>query len=900
MALIVDEGKFVLRDSSNTQTYENELATAGKYVDKNIKIEVDAKKGEIYADVSSEAGSAAMEAVGFDALSDKESEYYVLLSTEPGSAIGRANVLTEGWVNVSDNKTSSQKSVPINGDGSKAYIPKNTITGSVTDLVAPSVTINGDASGFTPSNAATEYFVTVSGACNNGSVRGKATAGEKTGMVGSKETDISAVTEIVPNVAGSGSKVYIPENDVVCSIVDVVNPSISIKDSAIGFTKADYVTDYCVTASYNETEGSVKSRVESGPNAGIVRGNLSKTSEPVKITTNVDGGGFIVYIPENTISASVVDLVNPSVTISGEASGFTPSENTTNYYVTISGTAKNGSVKSRATAGATTGIVKSGKTSVSGAEIITTEISGDDSKVYIPTGDYSTSVGTHSITKNPIVSPSVDGTVASISTTVKPSGTNGTDYWTMTPSGVVSANGVSSATGKAKIDVSGYIPCDKNGKESAVDTVSIVPTISSGTTRYIKKATKSITNGVATIVDGTASAVITGMETSETDTGYVVEASATGGSVSISESTATVGVGYNPTEVTVGTAAINKSGSTVTEKKYIQKGVLGASVDGDITFTPSVSTDMATISKPASGTKGVDYYSITASGSKSGSVVGKANVAKEGYVKSETASGGSAVGNIASDDVKYIRKGVLHASATATASATISPGAVTIGNGAADISGKTKLSIAPVTSTNSVSKYYIPLLATTAANTTGTSFDITGTATASVSEAGFVPSNTTGTGSVTGKATAKTSARNSNNYYIPLPETSYSNVVPNNMTDSDFTDISASVPESTSDGYVYITQGYNPNQKIRLSRLIHDGASLISGSSDYIVSGQTAYDNGGNLIVGTLEANSQSGSLVADSSKASGYSVYRVTTTKGHNRDSVRTTDVPVYQGEWS
>lgn len=133
---------------------------------------------------------------------------------------------------------------------------------------------------------------------------------------------------------------------------------------------------------------------------------------------------------------------------------------------------------------------------------------------------------------------------------------------------------------------------------------------------------------------------------------------------------------------------------------------------------------------------------------------------------------------------------------------------------------------------------------------------------------------------------------------VQLPETLYSNRVPNGMADSDFNDISATAPVLESGGYLYITEGYNQNQKISLAQLVPDDASLVGGPSDFVVSGQTAYDNDGMLVTGNLDANSQSGSLVDDESKVSGHSVYRVTTTKGHNRDAVRTTDIPVYQGE--
>lgn len=725
MAMIVEDGKFVLRETSTTQQYEKELATAGKYVDRNIKIDVSAQDGALSADVSVSSGSASMGASGFTKSADA-TDYYVSLTTTSGYATGKASVATEGWVDSTDNKSSGAKSVSVTGNGTKLYIPSATISGAVADLISPSVDVSGSATGFTASETETSYYVTVQGAGTDGSVKAKASTGSASGMVSGNSSVISDATAVPPTINGSGTKVY------------------------------------------------------------------------------------------------------------------------------------------------------------------------------IPAGGYTATVASHSISTTPVVTPSIGGTATSISTTTKPaSGTDGTDYWTLDPGGSVTTTGKSTATGKATIGTGGYIPQNTTGKTSSASTVNITPTVADGSNRYISKATSTKTNGTVTVTDGTASTTVTGMKTTTTNTGYAVSATATGGNASITASTVSLGVGYNPEAVTASTAAASKTGTTKSDTKYIQKGVLGAGVSGNITFTPSVSTSMVTITKPDTGEEGTDYFAITGSGSKTGTVTGTAKVTTEGYVKSETATGGSAAGSIGADAVKYVAKAVLGASGTASATTTVAPGSVTINNGASDISGKEKLSITPVTSTSSVSDYYIPLKATAAANTTGTTSTISGTASASVSTAGYAPSGVTGSGSVSGTATAKTSAKSSSNYYIPLAKTTYSSSLPSGMTESQFTDISSSAPALVSGGYLYIKEGYNKNQKISLAKLVPDGASLVGGSSDSIVSGATAYDNDGKLITGTLAANSQSGALVPDGALTSGYSYYRITTTKGHNKDKVLTTDIPVYQGDW-
>lgn len=150
----------------------------------------------------------------------------------------------------------------------------------------------------------------------------------------------------------------------------------------------------------------------------------------------------------------------------------------------------------------------------------------------------------------------------------------------------------------------------------------------------------------ASTTASSASTSVTGMVTTTTNTGYSVSASATSGTASASA----------PAGYVASATSSSQSAKTASETKYIQKGVLNAGVSGNITFTPSVSTNMATISKPSTGTEGTDYYSITGSGSKSGTVSGTAGVTTEGYVKTETASGGSATGSIAANDKKYIAK----------------------------------------------------------------------------------------------------------------------------------------------------------------------------------------------------------------------------------------------------
>ena len=118
----------------------------------------------------------------------------------------------------------------------------------------------------------------------------------------------------------------------------------------------------------------------------------------------------------------------------------------------------------------------------------------------VANGAYSASVSAHSVSTTPVVTGSISGTVTNIGTTTTPSGTDGTNYWTITPSGSVTTTGVSSAKGKATIGTAGYLAT--GNKESSASTVNITPTVSNGSARYIVKG--AVTNST-TLPSGSSS-----------------------------------------------------------------------------------------------------------------------------------------------------------------------------------------------------------------------------------------------------------------------------------------------------------------------------------------------------------------------------------------------------------
>lgn len=226
--------------------------------------------------------------------------------------------------------------------------------------------------------------------------------------------------------------------------------------------------------------------------------------------------------------------------------------------------------------------------------------------------------------------------------------------------------------------------------------------------------------------------------------------------------------------------------------------------------------------------------------------------------------------------------------------------AVSIGTGAATISSGEKLVLTPTTNTASISDYYIPLKATATANTTGATGSISGSATASISSAGYAVKDRTASGPISGTAIAKTTTKDSSDYYIPVAKAAYSSALPTGMVETDFTDISSSAPALVSGGYLYIKEGYNKNQKISLAKLVPDKGTIVGSSSDAIVSGESAYNNDGVLVSGSLAKASLSGALHANQTTTAGYDFYNISMSRGHNRNGdVAAVQIPVYQGDW-
>lgn len=121
-------------------------------------------------------------------------------------------------------------------------------------------------------------------------------------------------------------------------------------------------------------------------------------------------------------------------------------------------------------------------------------------------------------------------------------------------------------------------------------------------------------------------------------------------------------------------------------------------------------------------------------------------------------------------------------------------------------------------------------------------------AAAAVTSAGY---GTTTSGQYTTTPASKTVTVNAaGTTYVPITAASFANAATNGQT---YTDISSTAPILVSDDYLYINKGYTNNVKISLAQLVPDDATITAATgAAYMLSGQSAYDSQGKLVVGNI------------------------------------------------
>lgn len=744
---------------------------------------------------------------------------------------------------VSTDAAADSKTLQLSIKGAETY-PFTTLGGATIPagkyLTGDQVILQAYTSGVEASNIKYGTTVKVGDSQNNGRIHNVAGSFTKANTVSSGQTAatanniISGYSAWVDGIEVKGNIESKTSADLIVNGKTITAPAGSYTEDvsasvAVGTVTSGSATITSLTKTYNSTSGKFDisgSANVSAPTVGAA-GYVSSTEG----TKNANTGGATVNATLNKIVGSttitgattkkpVISKQSTPSSVTNAASGAaTTTEPSSGVYVAVKsaentgtltatpsvttegyGTAANNSISGNiATVGATasdmtyipiatTSASVEGKTVSYGSGWIN---AGSKS---VADGSVTPAVNSHSITTTPVVTGSLSGTVTNIGTTTKPSGTDGTDYWTITPSGSVTTTGKSTTNAKATVNA-GYIATSPANSGNSV--IDITPTVNAGTARYLAKASSSVSNGTAsaTASAGTASiaknpsasatATANGMDggyyTDSTTSSYYVDCSAsaasgystaTGGSASasVTASSVTVGAGYNPSSVTASTNASstgNKTGTSATSTEVT------ASQNSRIYLKP------AGISWSGGGLSNTTNYSGTPTVS-----VG---------IDSQTTSG-IGITDTAQEDGYYVK----------------------LTGSTAKLTGSTKVTRAAYKETRTAG--YLPARAETT-----------------------ILDSTTSSPSVTVNAASKTR-------YLTLPTATFANSATSGTT---YTDTSATGPVLIAGDYLYINKGWTPDCKISLAKLVPDGSD-VKGHGEYIVSGHSAYDNDGTLVAGTI------------------------------------------------
>ena len=302
-------------------------------------------------------------------------------------------------------------------------------------------------------------------------------------------------------------------------------------------------------------------------------------------------------------------------------------------------------------------------------------------------GAYSASVASHTTT-NASASSSVTGSITNVTSTTKPSGTDGTDYYTITPK-LTTGAGSSKATGKATIDTAGYLAA--GNKSSSESSKSVGVTATQGDSYYLKAGAYSASVSSHTTSNATASSSVAGSVTGVATTTKPSGTDGTDYYTITPKLTTASGSSKAAGKATVGTAGYLVTGSTTSSESsksvgvtasqgdnyYLKKGSYSASVAShtvsSATAGSSVTgtvTNITTTTKPA-GTDGKNYYTITpklTTSSGSSKVTGKATVDTAGYLatgNTTSTESSKSVGVAASQgDSYYLKAGTISAAST--------------------------------------------------------------------------------------------------------------------------------------------------------------------------------------------------------------------------------------------
>lgn len=403
MALNVQDNKFILPiDIAAAGKVTKELQTAGTYVDKNIKVEVNTPDGSL--EVKKEGTLSASVSVDANVYtSDTETKYPITVKGDASISDVQVGVAKEGFVDSTD-------AVTINGSSAlqaskTIYIKAGSLSGSGT---ASAEGGNGVALGSKSTTVPDSGFYVKASAAGGASVATAGWVDETTPSVSVNGDSYYPIDAATLANAGTADKVYAEETGPVLISGDYLY----INKGYIGDTKiplADLVPNEAnVTAGVNGNSNLIyktvsvydkDGRLVAGTMGDAVLGDISAADVSANVSTvsvapNEDGSAFKVTGTGN-ISG------NTSVAVTG--AGYATSSTTKNG--TISGTANVEAALDKITVGAVAGQTNLTVTPVINKDSSSAAATGAITKV-APEGHY-VAVSADAINASTTVTPSV-------------------------------------------------------------------------------------------------------------------------------------------------------------------------------------------------------------------------------------------------------------------------------------------------------------------------------------------------------------------------------------------------------------------------------------------------------------------------------------------------------------
>ena len=403
MALNVQENKFILPiDIAAAGKVTKELQTAGTYVDKNIKIEVNTPDGSL--EVKKEGTLSASVSVDANVYtSDTETKYPLTVKGDASITDVQVGVKDEGFVDSTDAVTIAGSSAPQ--VSKTVYIKAGSLSGSGTASAAGG---NGLALGAKSTTAPESGFYVKASAAGGASVATAGWVDETTPSVSVNGDSYYPIDAATLANAATGDKAYVEETGPVL----VSGGYLYINKGYIGDTKiplADLVPNEAnVTAGENGNSHLIYKTVSvydkdgalvAGIMGDAVLGDIAATDVSANVSTvsvapNEDGSAFKVTGTGN-ISG------NTSVAVTG--AGYATSSTTKNG--TISGTANVEAALDKITVGAVAGQTNLTVTPVINKDSSSAAATGAITKV-APSGHY-VAVSADAISASTTVAPSV-------------------------------------------------------------------------------------------------------------------------------------------------------------------------------------------------------------------------------------------------------------------------------------------------------------------------------------------------------------------------------------------------------------------------------------------------------------------------------------------------------------